>query len=118
VAFDELIHQPTRLRIMAFLARLGPDAEVEFGRLQKSLGLTEGNLSRHLSKLEAAGYVRLKKGYRGRRPRTWVRLTGKGRDAFYAHLEVLEAIVRGEEADAAGRDQGGEQGLRPRPSPG
>ena len=101
---------------MAFLARLGPDAEVEFTRLQTALGLTEGNLSRHLTKLEAAGYVRLKKGYQGRRPRTWVRLTGKGRDAFFAHLKELEALVKGEEADAAGRGEDREQGLRPRPS--
>ena len=117
MAFDELIHQPSRLRIMAFLARLGPEAEVEFTRLQKHLGLTEGNLSRHLAKLESAGYVRVNKGYRGRRPRTWVRLTERGREALFGHLRVLESMVKGEEDDAR-RSPGSEQALRPDPSPG
>jgi len=96
VAFDELIHQPTRLKLMAYLARLGPDARVEFKKLQRDLDLTEGNLSRHLTKLEEAGYLRVEKGFVGRRPRTWVGLTGKGRDAFLAHVKELERLVKGE----------------------
>ncbi len=103
---------------MAFLNRLGPEAEVEFTRLSRHLELTEGNLSRHLAKLEAAGYVEVRKGFSGRRPRTWVRLTGKGRDAFRAHLRALEAIVKGEGNDDTRRSAGGRQGLRPRPRPG
>lgn len=98
MAFDELIHQPTRLKIMAYLARLGPDARVEFQKLLHDLGLTEGNLSRHLTKLEEAGYLRVEKGFVGRRPRTWVELTGKGRDAFLAHVKELERLVKGKEA--------------------
>lgn len=92
--FDPLVHQPTRLRIMAYLAGLGSDAAVEFGALQEALGLTEGNLSRHLSKLEEAGYLRLEKGYEKRRPKTWVRLSGSGRDALNEHLQALEQIAR------------------------
>jgi len=92
--FDALIHQPTRLRIMAYLAGLENDAAVEFGALQKSLQLTEGNLSRHLSKLEEAGYLRVEKGYEKRRPRTWIRLSGSGRDALNEHLQALEQIAR------------------------
>lgn len=92
--FDELIHQPTRLRIMAYLTGLGPDAQVEFGTLQRELELTEGNLSRHLSKLEEAGYVQIEKGYEKKRPRTWIRLTGSGRDALEGHLAALEALAR------------------------
>ena len=92
--FDELIHQPTRLRIMAFLRGLGAEAQAEFGTLQKALELTEGNLSRHLSKLENAGYVAIEKGYSGRRPRTWIQLTGTGADAFDRHLAALEALTR------------------------
>ncbi len=92
--FDELIHQPTRLRIMAYLTGLGPDAAVEFQTLRAALELTEGNLSRHLSKLEEAGYVHIEKGYEGRRPRTWIRLTGTGRDALEHHLAALEALAR------------------------
>ncbi len=95
MAFDELIHQPTRLRLMAYLAGLGPDARVEFGALKRALDLTEGNLSRHLAKLEEAGYLAIEKGYVKRRPRTWVRLTGRGRDAFAAHVAFLEQLLKG-----------------------
>ncbi len=80
---------------MAYLARLGPGARVEFGRLARDLDLTEGNLSRHLAKLEEAGYVRVEKGYVGRRPRTWIGLTGRGRDAFFAHVAALEGLLKG-----------------------
>ncbi len=91
--FDPLVHQPTRLRLMAFLHHLGPEARVEFQTLRRELGVTEGNLSRHLAKLEAAGYVRVEKGFVGRRPRTWVGLTGRGRDAYRAHLEALMRLL-------------------------
>jgi DNA-binding MarR family transcriptional regulator len=94
VRFDPLIHQPTRLRIMAYLAGLGDDAAVEFGALQEALDLTEGNLSRHLSKLEEAVYLRVIKGYEKRRPRTWVQLSGSGRAALNEHLRALEEIAR------------------------
>jgi len=79
---------------MAYLSALGNEAEVEFKALQKSLELTEGNLSRHLSKLEKAGYLHIKKGYEGRRPRTWISLSGTGRDALSEHLQALEEIAR------------------------
>ncbi|WP_456444734.1 winged helix-turn-helix domain-containing protein [Oceanithermus sp.] len=92
--FDELIHQPTRLKIMAYLTGLGADAQVEFGTLQRELELTEGNLSRHLARLEKAGYVRIEKGYEKKRPRTWIRLTGAGRDALEDHLAALEELAR------------------------
>ena len=79
---------------MAYLAGLGNGALVEFGALQRQLDLTEGNLSRHMSKLEEAGYLRVQKGYQGKRPRTWVELTGTGRDALQQHLEALEQLAR------------------------
>lgn len=92
--FDELIHQPTRLRLMALLYGLGPDARVEFGWLRRELDTTDGNLSVHLQKLEQAGYVRIDKEFAGRRPRTWVSLTPHGQQAMRQHLEALEALVR------------------------
>jgi len=95
MGFDEIVHQPTRLRLMAYLASLGPDARVEFGTLKRALDLTEGNLSRHLARLEEAGYVAIEKGYVNKRPRTWVRLTGRGRDAFYAHVDYLKRLLEG-----------------------
>jgi DNA-binding MarR family transcriptional regulator len=58
------------------------------------LGLTPGNLSRHLTVLEDAGMVQVEKGYEGRRPRTWVRITGQGRAALAAELAALTELVR------------------------
>jgi DNA-binding MarR family transcriptional regulator len=92
-ALDPLIHQETRLRLVALLAGLGEGAEAEFGWLQGVLGLSEGNLSSHLRKLEEAGYVEVRKGYQGRRPRTWVRLTPKGRAAYEAHRQALLRLL-------------------------
>jgi len=79
---------------MAYLAGLESDAAVEFGALQEALNLTDGNLSRHLSKLEEAGYLSIEKGYERRRPRTWIRLRGTGRDALNDHLRALEQIAK------------------------
>jgi len=95
VALDPVIHQETRLRLMALLASLGEGAEVEFTWLKEALDLTEGNLSSHLAKLEEAGYVQVEKGYQGRRPRTWVRLTPQGCAAYQAHRQALLELLNG-----------------------
>jgi DNA-binding MarR family transcriptional regulator len=95
VALDPVIHQETRLRLMALLASLGEGAQVEFTWLKEALNLTEGNLSSHLAKLEEAGYVQVEKGYQGRRPRTWVRLTPQGRAAYQAHRQALLGLLKG-----------------------
>ncbi len=54
----------------------------DFGYLREALGLTAGNLSKHLTVLEEAGMIQLEKGYAGRRPRTWVRITRQGPTAW------------------------------------
>jgi DNA-binding MarR family transcriptional regulator len=95
LALDPVIHQETRLRLMALLASLGEGAQVEFTWLKEALDLTEGNLSSHLAKLEEAGYVQVEKGYQGRRPRTWVRLTPQGRAAYQAHRQALLELLKG-----------------------
>jgi DNA-binding MarR family transcriptional regulator len=64
------------------------------GYLREALGLTAGNLSRHLTVLEEAGLVQVEKGYAGRRPRTWVRITGPGRKALARELTALTELVR------------------------
>ncbi|MGH3822629.1 MAG: winged helix-turn-helix domain-containing protein [Pseudonocardiaceae bacterium] len=87
---DEIVHQRTRLGILAVLAEAD---RVQFGFLQHTLGLTDGNLSRHLQTLEKAGYVRIEKGYEGRRPRTWVRITRSGRRALADELTLLKRLV-------------------------
>ena len=90
---NPLIHQPTRLRIMAALASLDPDEKADFGFLRELLDLTDGNLSIHLQKLEEAGYVDIEKTFEGRRPKTWVSITPDGHDAFSKHIDALETIV-------------------------
>lgn len=95
MALDPVIHQETHLRLMALLASLGEGAQVEFTWLKEALDLTEGNLSSHLAKLEEAGYVQVEKGYQGRRPKTWVRLTPQGRAAYQAHRQALLELLKG-----------------------
>jgi DNA-binding MarR family transcriptional regulator len=71
---------------------------VEFGYLRESLELTAGNLSRHITVLAEAGLVEVDKGYEGRRPRTWVRITPPGRTALAAEMAALGALVRQHES--------------------
>ena len=88
---DDVVHQRHRLGILTITAEAD---RAEFGYLRDALSLTAGNLSRHLSVLEDAGLVQVEKGYKGRRPRTWVRITGRGRSALAAELDVLAGLVR------------------------
>ena len=90
---DPVIHQPTRLRIMAALVGLDEGSQVEFGVLLDLLGLSDGNLSTHLRKLEEAGFITSEKGFVGRMPRTWIRVTAKGRRAFADYISALEGIL-------------------------
>jgi DNA-binding transcriptional ArsR family regulator len=87
---DETIHQPVRLSIMALLAQ---SKKVDFAFLVKYLELSESNLSRHLSALEAAGYIVITKVFEGKRPRTWLSLSDAGCVAFTRHVETLRRIV-------------------------
>ncbi len=84
---DRLIHEPARLLIVATLSMV---KEADFLYLQRESELTKGNLSSHLSKLEAAGYVEIEKTYRGRIPLTVCRLTPTGRDSFRAYEATLK----------------------------
>ncbi len=94
---DEVVHQRTRLGILAVLAE---GARAQFGFLQETLGLTDGNLSRHLRTLERAGYVRIEKGYEGRRPRTWVRISRAGRQALDSEIDLLKQVMAGVDSGA------------------
>ena len=90
---DRTIHEPARLMIVAMLYVV---QSADFLFLLRQTGLTKGNLSSHLGKLEAAGYVEVKKEFVGKIPRTLLRLTDQGRDAFetYRHsmMQVLEDL--------------------------
>jgi DNA-binding MarR family transcriptional regulator len=87
---DDAVHQRTRLGILAVLCEGG---RADFTYLRDILGLTDGNLSRNLSKLEDAGYVRIDKVIEGRRPRTWVSATRAGRAALSAEIVALQEII-------------------------
>jgi DNA-binding MarR family transcriptional regulator len=89
-ALDTVIHAPNRLRICAFLT---PRDEAEFKVLRATFGISDSVLSKHLSRLEAAGYIRLRKAAVDGRVRTWVSLTAEGRQAFAAHLLALQQVV-------------------------
>lgn len=91
---NPLIHQPTRLRIMAALVSLDAGEKADFVFLRDLLELTDGNLSVHLQRLSEAGYVEAYKTFEDRRPKTWVWATHSGRDAFAEHVDALEAIVK------------------------
>lgn len=93
--FDELIHQPVRLRIMSALASQKRDTQLEFTYLRDLLELTDGNLGAHLAKLEQAEYIRLEKSFIDRKPRTFIAPTDLGRHAFNGHVEALESVLRG-----------------------
>jgi DNA-binding MarR family transcriptional regulator len=89
---DETIHQPTRLAIVATLAHA---ERVDFAFLRDTLALGDSNLSRQLTALEAAGYVRIDKVFERKRPRTWLSLTPHGRAAFDAHVAALRRLLDG-----------------------
>jgi len=79
---DRLIHEPARLALTAILSVVD---SADFLYLQRETGLTKGNLSSHLAKLEEAGYVAIEKTYRGKVPLTLVRLTETGTTAYKAY---------------------------------
>ncbi|WP_412102661.1 transcriptional regulator [Plantactinospora sp. KLBMP9567] len=65
----------------------------EFGYLRTQLGLTAGNLSKHLGVLEAAGLIEVEKGYAGKRGRTWITLTAAGDTALADEIARLKLLV-------------------------
>jgi DNA-binding transcriptional ArsR family regulator len=87
---DRIVHEPARLMILAILY---PLESADFLFLLRETGLTKGNLSAHLIKLEEAGYVRIDKTFRGKVPRTLVSLTDDGRTAFRQYREQLRRTV-------------------------
>jgi DNA-binding MarR family transcriptional regulator len=90
-AFDAVIHAPNRLQICAFLS---PLHEAEFQVLRDELNVSDSVLSKHLKKLEEAGYVNFRKGAVNGRQRVWAKLTTSGRRAFTSHVEELRRLAR------------------------
>jgi DNA-binding transcriptional ArsR family regulator len=96
---DRVIHEPVRLRILSILT--GVDV-VDFTFLVSTLGLSRGNLSSHMDKLERAEYVEIQKGFNGKIPRTEYRITDSGRKALSDYWEALDRIrAAGERGDSS-----------------
>src|SRR5215475_2879509 len=92
---DDVIHQPLRLRIMAALNALPTGSGLEFARLKKLTGATDGNLGAHIETLTRAGYVAVEKAFVGKKPQTTVTATAAGRGAFARHVATLQEIIAG-----------------------
>ena len=87
---DRLVHEPARLMIMAVLYVV---ESADFTFLLNQTGLTWGNLSSHLSKLEEAGYVEVEKEFKGKKPHTMLHLTDEGRAAFREYRRSMKQVL-------------------------
>jgi DNA-binding MarR family transcriptional regulator len=94
---DPVIHAQPRLRVTVALAALDAGDQITFPRLQQLLGMTAGNLSTHLRKLEDAGYVAVTKAHRRRTPVTYIALTRPGRRALEDYTTALRSLLAGPE---------------------
>ena len=90
IDLDRMVHEPARLAILTVLSAA---EQVEFLFLLKVTGLTKGNLSIQAQKLEAAGYVKTNKAFRGRVPVTSFKITAAGRRALLAYHEQLRSLL-------------------------
>jgi DNA-binding MarR family transcriptional regulator len=88
---DRLVHEPARLAVMALLYVV---ESADFTFLMTQTGLTWGNLSAHLSKLEEAGYLEVEKTFKGKRPNTILRLTPQGREAFLVYARKMKQVFQ------------------------
>jgi len=87
---DRMVHEPARLAIMALLYVIEC---ADFTFLMNQTGLSWGNLSTHMSKLEEAGYIDVEKSFKGRRPNTNLRLTTDGRSAFREYRQKMKQML-------------------------
>jgi DNA-binding transcriptional ArsR family regulator len=87
---DRIIHEPARLMILALLYVVESG---DFTFLMRQTGLTWGNLSSHLSKLEEAGYIDIEKKFVGKKPHTMLRLTDEGRAAFRGYRHSMKQVL-------------------------
>jgi DNA-binding MarR family transcriptional regulator len=88
--FDRVVHEPARLLILATLYVV---ESADFLFLKRQTGLTDGNLSSHLRKLEEAGYVEVQKEFVGRKPHTMLCLTDEGRAALQDYRKSMQSVL-------------------------
>jgi DNA-binding MarR family transcriptional regulator len=89
---DRVIHEPARLMIMAHLYVVD---SADFLFLMRQTGLTFGNLSSHMAKLEGAGYIEVVKDFVDRKPHTMLRVTARGRAAFEEYRRGMDRLFKG-----------------------
>jgi len=89
---DPVIHSPTRLKVMTYLYLV---ENIDFVYLKRVTDLTWGNLSKHLTKLEEAGYVIMEKTFENKKPKTLIWLSDEGRAAFQQYKDNLQQIFEG-----------------------
>jgi len=89
--FDPLLHQNIRSKLVSLLIS---NEELPFKALKEALGVTDGNLSSHLSKLEKEEYVYIEKIFEGKRPKTVIHITSKGKEAFATYIEALKQFIK------------------------
>jgi DNA-binding MarR family transcriptional regulator len=96
-ALDDLLGHPVRFSMVALLAAA---SKVEFSFVRDHVEVTDSVLSKQVSALEQAGYVKVDKGFVGKRGRTWLSLTKQGRRTFERHMAALREIARSDGAAA------------------
>jgi DNA-binding MarR family transcriptional regulator len=93
---DRLVHEPARLKILAYLSVV---MSADFVYLLSRTGLTWGNLSSHMSKLEEAGYIEVQKDFKDKRPHTMLSLTNEGRAAFDTYRQNMLQLLGQDHGD-------------------
>jgi DNA-binding MarR family transcriptional regulator len=88
---DRLVHEPARLAVMSLLYVVD---SADFTFIMNQTGLTWGNLSAHISKLEEAGYLEVEKTFKGKRPNTTLKLTSHGRQAFRDYAKRMKQVFQ------------------------
>lgn len=96
----DTVHQRVRLGVLSILTE---SRRADFGYLRNALEVTDGNLSKHIQVLEAAGLVDIEKAFEGKRPRTWVAITKAGSAAFASEIAALRALLNGANGEQADR---------------
>lgn len=87
---DNLIHAPSRLQVMTYLYVVN---SIDFVYLKRLTGMSWGNLSTHLTKLEEGGYISIKKSFKDKKPHTLIQLTEVGREAFRRYKDDMQQML-------------------------
>ncbi|NQU86643.1 MAG: transcriptional regulator [Mariniphaga sp.] len=91
ISLDKTIHEPVRIAILTLLSVI---EKADFLYLKNNTGITQGNLSSHLSKLEAAEFVEIEKTFKGKRPLTLIKITTLGKENFENYLRTMKVYIK------------------------